>query len=458
MGNFPEIFVAFIVGVLSVLLAGWLLFRSKIERIRNLEKSSLELEHKQKRIRHEAELLNARRQEIDKGQERLERYASAYRTRLQMLTGLSAEEAREDLKAEVLQNCEEEVRDIRREIFRQSEDEVKREAQRGLTDVMQRMSLKTQNDVNATLVDLPNDDMKGRIIGREGRNIRSFESVTGVTLMIDETPGCILISSFDPVRREIAKIALDRLIKDGRIHPVSIEETVGMVRDEMKEHVFALGEQTLLKLRLSSVPPEVVSLIGKLHYRTSNNQNTLDHSVEVAYFCSLIASELQLDPTIAKRAGLFHDLGKAIDQGHEGSHAGSAANLLRRYGEDPRVVNAVEASHDEVEPASVYAGILRIADALSAARPGARADSQDGYLQRVRTLEELAKRFDGVIDAYAMQAGREIRVIVEPEEIHDAEARLLAMKIRQRIEAELNYPGTIKVTVIREQRFSDTAK
>ncbi|MEO0794524.1 MAG: ribonuclease Y [Verrucomicrobiota bacterium] len=389
---------------------------------------------------------------------RVKRYRDTYRSRLRKMTGLTKEEAIDCWKDEVRINEDESIQEIKRDVLLESERAYRKEAQRILIDTMQRITATPPNEISATMVQIPNEDMKGRIIGREGRNIRAIESATGVTLMIDETPNSLLVSSFDPVRREIARIALDRLIRDGRIHPVSIEETVTSVRDEFKDNVIELGERALLKLRLHNVHPEIVTLLGKLHYRLSNNQNTLEHSIEVAFFCSLIASELGLDPDLAKRCGLFHDLGKAIDHDYEGSHAASAAMLLKRYGEDERVVNAVAASHDEVAPSSVYAGLLRVADAVSASRPGARADALDGYLQRVRSLEDLAREIIGVSEAYAVQAGREIRVIVEPDRMDDSEARRLARHLRRRIEEELSYPGSIKVTVVREQRFVETAK
>jgi ribonuclease Y len=299
--------------------------------------------------------------------------------------------------------------------------------------------------------------MKGRIIGREGRNIRTFEHATGTTLMIDETPDSVLISCFDPVRREVARIALEALLRDGRIHPASIEDEVIKAEEEMHSNVIDLGESALRKLRLHDVHPEVVVLLGKLNYRLSNNQNTLAHSVEVANLCALIASEIALDPTIAKRAGLFHDIGKAVDEEYTGSHALVGADVLKQHGEDSRVVNAAAAHHNEVPAESAYAGLVMVADSLSAVRPGARASSIEGFIQRVRSIEEIAASERGVVEAYAIQAGREVRVIVQPDVLGDEEARQLARKIRRRIEEELNYPGTVDITVIREQRFSETA-
>lgn len=406
---------------------------------------------------HRADLQRAER-EVGEERSKLHRYREAYRYRLRKATGISEAEAREAFAKEVRELTKDEIQQIRHEILQDSEEECRQQAQRIIVDVMQRISITPPVNTSATVVDIPNEEMKGRIIGREGRNIRAFETATGVTLMIDDTPGSILVSSFDPVRREVARITLQRLIHDGRIHPSSIEETVEQVSEQMKDNVIELGENALTKLRLKTAHPEVVTLLGKLYYRLSNNQNTLEHSIEVSYLCSLLASELGLDPDIAKRCGLFHDLGKAIDHELEGSHAMAAARLLQRHGEDERVVNAVASSHDEVAPTSVYAVLLKVADALSASRPGARADSMEGYIQRIRSLEDLARNYHGVEEVYAVQAGREIRVIVQPEKISDDEARHLSHRIRRQIENELQYPGTIKVTVIRESRFTETAR
>ncbi|WOO42442.1 ribonuclease Y [Rubellicoccus peritrichatus] len=441
--------------------------REKIldERSVNIQREEEELQNRRDKMEREAKQIESKKVRLDteirEVQDQKVDYESLknnYRDRLQRMGELTRDEARRELRDDVLRAANGELGEIRREILYETEEEARNEAQRILIDTMERMAMNPSNEISASVVELPNEEMKGRIIGREGRNIRSFESTTGVTLMIDETPGSILVSSFDPVRREVARIALERLVRDGRIHPVSIEETVEAVELEMRDNVIALGENALLRLRLTSVHPELVTVIGKMHYRLSNNQNTLEHSIEVAFLCSLLAAELGLDPDLAKRCGLFHDMGKAIDHEHEGSHAHAAAQMLKRYGEDEKVVNAVESSHDEVAPSSIYAGLLRVADALSAARPGARADSMDGYIQRIRSLEERALDFEGVVDAYAVQAGKEIRVIVSPEKMDDADARSIGRKLRQKIEDELQYPGTIKVTVIREQRFTEVAK
>ncbi len=402
-------------------------------------------------------LLREREQAAEAKQLQADRLIRLYQQRLRTLAGVDASEARRLLTEEVRQSSAEELADIRREMLFQTEQQAREEARRILCDAMQRLTTNPERQLSAALVTIPNEQIKGRVIGREGRNIRAFETVTGVTLMIDDTPGSILVSSFDPVRREIARRTLEWLVEDGRIHPAAIEETFSRVSEEMRDTIYAYGENALMTLRLGGVPPEMVALLGSLHFRLSNNQNTLDHSVEVAFLAGLIAAELGLDQETAKRVGLFHDLGKALDQEHGGSHAKAAANLLRRYGEPEVVINAVEASHGEVAPASLYAEVLKIADAASAARPGARTDSLSGFLQRVRSLEKLALGFRGVVDAYAIQAGREIRVVVKPESITDADARTLARNLRRRIEDELSYPGEIKVTVIREQRFSETA-
>jgi ribonuclease Y len=386
-----------------------------------------------------------------------EKIRRLYRLKLHQITQMERDEARQLLIKATEQECEQEIRDLRRSKLNRAEADVADEARRILLAAMQRITSQPMNDATATVVNLPSAEMKGRVIGREGRNIRTFEHATGTTLMIDETPDSVLISCFDPVRREIARIALEALLRDGRIHPSSIEDEIVKAEEEMHANVIDLGEGALRKLRLHDVHPEVVALLGKLHYRLSNNQNTLAHSVEVANLCALIASEIGLDPTIAKRAGLFHDLGKAADEEYEDSHAIVGAEIIKQHGEDARVVNAAAAHHQEVPAESAYAGLVMVADSLSAVRPGARASSIDGFIQRVRSIEEIAAALPGVNEAYAVQAGREVRVIVEPEVVDDEGAGQLARTIRQRIEAQLNYPGTIEITVIREKRYSETA-
>lgn len=424
-----------------------------------------ELEQIEVRRAQQSEALDARTRNIEKRASELEERASqmdeemsVYKTRLQQSASLSPEKAKEALLEETRRECEAELRIFKNEILDRGETEIEAEARRTLVACMQRLSSTPQQDATATIVAIPNEEMKGRIIGREGRNIKAFESATGTTLMIDETPDSVLVSSFDPVRREVARIALEALVRDGRIHPTSIEAAVTHANEEVKKSVTAFGEEALRRVRILRVHPELVQLLGQLRYRLSYNQNCLDHTIEVAQLCGLIAAELGLDTEIARRCGLFHDIGKSLDADYEGSHATAAANILKRLDEDDRVINAVAAHHEEVEPSSPYAAVLKIADAVSAVRPGARAESMDSYIQRVRKLEDLAKSMPGVNDAYAIQAGREIRVIVSPDNVDDTRARELARALRRRIEDELQYPGTIRITVIRECRYTEQAR
>lgn len=423
-----------------------------------------DMERQAEHLKGAEEKIDLKNKELDREQRLIadaeheaEKVRRLYRFKLHQITGMDEAEARQLLLRSTEKDCAREITDLRRAKLDRAEAEINDQARRILLAAMQRITSQPMNDATATVVNLPSDEMKGRIIGREGRNIRTFEHATGTTLMIDETPDSVMISCFDPVRREIARISLEALLRDGRIHPASIEEQVAEAEEEMRANVIDLGESALRKLRLDDVHPEIVVLLGKLHYRLSNNQNTLAHSIEVANFCALIAAEIGLDPSIAKRAGLFHDIGKAVDEDYEGSHAMVGAGVIKQHGEDPRVVNAAAAHHTEVPAESAYAGLVMVADSLSAVRPGARASSMDGFIQRVRSIEEIAIAQHGVSEAYAIQAGREVRVIVEPNVLGDDEARRLARAIRQRIENELNYPGSIEITVIREQRYKEVA-
>ena len=443
--------------------------QAELDRSMTLRKEELDLrarelarasdrhaERSQKLDERDQELVRLKRG-LDDSEHEAEKTRRLYRLKLHQISQMDQVEARKLLITATERECEKEIRDLRHSLLHRSDAEMAEESRRVLLAAMQRITSQPMNDATATVVRLPSEEMKGRIIGREGRNIRTFEHATGTTLMIDETPDSVLISCFDPVRREIARIALDALLRDGRIHPASIEEEVEKAEEAMNANVIELGEGALRKLRLSDVHPDVVALLGKLHYRLSNNQNTLAHSVEVANLCALIAAEIGLDPVLAKRAGLFHDLGKAVDEDYEGSHAAVGADIIKQHGEDPRVVNAAAAHHKEVPAESAYAGLVMVADSLSAVRPGARASSIDGFIQRVRSIEDIAKQQTGVSDAYAIQAGREVRVIVEPLKVDEDQARRIALLIRERIEDELNYPGAIEITVIREQRFTETA-
>jgi ribonuclease Y len=374
------------------------------------------------------------------------------------LANLPIEELRKAAIEAMRSDCVTEARHLHDSILSEAEDQVAGEARRRLIAAMQRLAPAVTQQSTAVSVSIPSEEMKGRLIGRDGRNIRTFEQSTGTSLLIDETPDAVLISCFDPVRREIARIALQAVVSDGRVSPALIEEYVATARTRVIDSARQLGRAAVRDLGLPPLEPIVEELLGKLHFRLSSNQNTLDHSVEVARLCSMIASELGLDPLPAKRAGLLHDLGKAIEAEAESSHALAGASLLQRLGEDPRVVNAVAAHHREVEPESVYAPLVMIADTISGSRPGARSSSIEGLIRRQRGLEEIALGFTGVSEAFAVQAGRELRVIVQPEQIDDATAGDLARRIRIQVEQTLSFPGTVRIVVIRERRFMDEAR
>ncbi|MDX2188191.1 MAG: ribonuclease Y [Opitutaceae bacterium] len=426
----------------------------RLREIRSHEESlallDYQLEQKQDRLTRE----NAA---IKQARDAIRTLSKSLRKRLEGVSQMDAEEIKRALREEVQLECQEELRILKRETMERSEQDLQNEARRILITSMQRLSSKPNSDITATIVHLPSEEMKGRIIGREGRNIKSFEAATGVTLLIDETPQTVLISSFDPVRREIARIALDSLVKDGRIHPASIEDAVKRAGEDVDLNVQQSGEDAVQKLGINGLHPEIIKLLGKLKYRFSYTQNVLDHSIEVGFLCSMIASEMGLDPNLAKRAGLLHDIGKAVEGEYEGSHAVIGAEFIKRFGETSIVSNAVAAHHEEVKPETVYAGLVILADTISAVRPGARAESMTSYIQRLDRLEKLAMTMEGVQQAFAIQAGREIRVVVSPQAVTDDQARELAKSLRRRIESELQYPSTIKITVIRETRFTETA-
>lgn len=443
----------------------------RAELNRDFDRREIETDIKLREIRAHEESLALLDYQLEQKQERLSRENAAIkqardairalskslRKRLEGVSQMDAEEIRKTLREEVLLECQDELRALRRETLEKSEQELQNEAKRILITAMQRLASKPNNDITATIVQLPSEEMKGRIIGREGRNIKSFEASTGVTLLIDETPQMVLISSFDPVRREIARIALEGLVKDGRIHPASIEEFVARATEDVEANATQAGEDAVQRLGVNGLHPEIIKLLGRLKYRFSYTQNVLDHSVEVGSLCSMLASETGLDPNVAKRAGLLHDIGKAVEGEYEGSHALIGAEFIKRFGETPIVVNAVAAHHEEVKPETVYAGLVILADTVSAVRPGARAESMASYIQRLDRLEKLATSLEGVQQAYAIQAGREIRVVVSPLHVTDEQARDLAKTLRRRIEEELQYPSTIKITVIRESRYTETA-
>ncbi|MEY2881540.1 MAG: hypothetical protein RLZZ15_3920 [Verrucomicrobiota bacterium] len=426
----------------------------RLREIRAHEESLALLDYQ---LEQRQERLNRENAAVRQARDAMRAMSKSVRKRLEGVSQMDAEEIRRQLREEVLLECGDELRALRRATVEKSEQEVQNDARRILLAAMQRIASKPNNDLTATIVHLPTEEMKGRIIGREGRNIKSFESATGVTLLIDESPQMVLISSFDPVRREVARAALDALVKDGRIHPATIEEFVKRAQDEIDQLTDAAGEAAVSSLNINGLHPEIIKLLGRLKFRFSYNQNVLDHSVETALLASLLASEVGLDANLAKRAGLLHDIGKAAPGELEGSHAIIGAEFIKRFGETPIVVNAVAAHHEEVRPETVYAGLVILADTISATRPGARAESMTSYIQRLGRLEKLAMSIDGAQQAFAIQAGREIRVVVSPREVTDDRAREIAKELRARIEAELQYPSTIKITVIRESRFTETA-
>ena len=344
------------------------------------------------------------------------------------------------------------------EYEQQTKEDCEKSAREIISLAIQRCAADHVSEAAISVVPLPNDEMKGRIIGREGRNIRAIETLTGVDLIIDDTPEAITLSSFEPVRREVARIALEKLISDGRIHPTRIEETVEKARREVDATIKAEGERAVLEVGVNGVHHELVKLLGRLRYRTSYGQNVLNHSLEVAYLAGMMASELGLDPTVAKRAGLLHDIGKALDHEIEGSHVEIGVDVARKYRESEAVVHAIAAHHGDVEAKTIIACLVQAADAISAARPGARRENLENYIKRLEKLEEVASSFEGVESCYAIQAGREIRIMVRPEVVSDEKMTLLAREICKKIEADLDYPGQIKVNMIRESRTIDYAK
>ncbi len=378
--------------------------------------------------------------------------------RLERISGMSREDAKkflmENMVSEAKLECAQEVKQIRD----QAQLDAKRESQRVIVQAIQRTASDHSVETTVSVVNLASEDMKGRIIGREGRNIRAFEAATGIDVIVDDTPEAVIISGFDPFRREVAKIALERLMQDGRIHPARIEELVDKVRKELEEDIIRTGSNTLLELGIGNVHPEIVKLIGRMKYRSSYGQNVLSHSIEVAYLAGIMARELGLDVNHAMRAGLMHDMGKCVDRNVEGPHAIIGFDVARRYKEHPVVCNAIGAHHEDIEMETPIAVIVQAADSISGARPGARRESLEAYVKRLETLETLARSFEGVAKTYAIQAGREIRVMVEPDRIDDLFADQLAHDIARKIQEEMEYPGQIKVTVIRERRSTAFAK
>jgi ribonuclease Y len=380
------------------------------------------------------------------------------REQLQKLSGLTESEAREKLLKAVEQEAFNDASNLTRRILDEAKSRAEEKARQIISVAIQRYASDHTFQNSTSTIALPNDEIKGRIIGREGRNIRAFEAAAGVTILVDDTPGAVVISGFDPVRREIAREAMSRLIQDGRIHPTRIEEVVAEVTQEMEETVVRLGEEAVTKAGLPPMHPEIVKLLGRLHFRHSYAQNILDHSVEVAHLMALMAAELGVDITAAKRAGLLHDIGKAVNHEIEGPHAVVGADLIKRYGESEPVVNGVASHHNDVPPVGPLGILVSAADAISASRPGARSETTATYLKRIEDLEKIASAMPGVEKAYAVQAGRELRVFVQPNQVNDEEAFVMARNIASKIQNGLQYPGQIKITVIRETRCVEVAK
>jgi len=448
-------------------------FESEIRtRRRELERKEKQMEEREKNLERKADLVAKREIDLKKmektvrikdeasrvKEEKLNRLLKEENEKLEKISGITSEEAKKELFSNLEEEARHEARQRIREIKEKAEREAEKEAKSIITMAMQKCVTEHVVESAVSAVPLPNDDMKGRLIGREGRNIRAFENAAGVDLVIDDTPEAVTISSFDPVQREIARGALEKLISDGRIHPARIEEVVEKARIETKEAIKAAGEEATLDLGTSGLHSELIRLLGTLKFRTSYGQNVLQHSKEVARLAGLIADELEFDAQIAKRAGLLHDIGKATSGEIGGTHQKIGAELARKYGESDIVVNAIEAHHRDIEPTSPISVIVEVADAISGARPGARRESFEIYIERLQKLENIANSFDGVEKSYAVQAGREIRIIVEPEKISDNDIKDMAESIAKRIEGELKYPGEIKVTVLRETRAFGYAK
>lgn len=416
-----------------------------------IERKSESLEKKENGLKNKEEKLAEAQTKVDElSEKRIQE--------LERISGLTSEQAKEYLLKTVEEEVKIETAKLVKELESQAKEEADKKAKEIVVNAIQKCATDHVSETTISVVSLPNDEMKGRIIGREGRNIRTLESLTGVDLIIDDTPEAVVLSGFDPIRREIARIALEKLIVDGRIQPTRIEEMVNKARKEVETMIREEGEAATLEVGVHGIHPELVKLLGKMKFRTSYGQNALKHSIEVAHLSGLLAAEMGLDVRIAKRAGLLHDIGKAVDHEMEGTHIQLGVDLCRKYKESAVVINAVEAHHGDVEPENLIACIVQAADAISAARPGARRETLETYTNRLKQLEDITNSFEGVDKSFAIQAGREIRVMVIPEKVTDADMVLMARDISKQIEAELEYPGQIKVNVVRESRAIDYAK
>lgn len=421
------------------------------QREQSLDKRTEALDHREHQI-------SSLQGQVDRRAKDVERAEAEVATRLEEVAGLTAEEAKTELLDGLKEECVHESASIIRDSEARTRAEADKKAREILSVAIQRLAADHTSQITVSTIHIPSDDLKGRIIGREGRNIRSFEQITGTNLIIDDTPECVTVSTHDPVRREIASVTMQNLISDGRIHPARIEEMFHKAEKYVNQQIKEAVSQATFDTGIHDLNPELEKILGRLRYRTSYGQNVLNHSLEVAYLCGMMASELGLDPVPAKRAGLLHDIGKAVDHEIEGSHAVIGADLARRYGEEPMIVHAIEAHHNDVEPNSVIDVLVQAADAVSAARPGARKENIESYIKRLEKLEEIANSYPGVERTHAIQAGREVRVIVSPEKVDEAHSTVLAHDIAHQIQSETKYPGQVKVVVIRETRAVDFAK
>lgn len=433
--------------------------RNEVQRFeRRTQQKEENIDKKADQIEKKEASLVAREEELSRQKEDISKLSEQRVQELERISGLTSEQAKDYLLKIVEDEVKHESAKLIKEMESKAKEEADKKAKEYVVNAIQRCAADHVSETTISVVQLPNDEMKGRIIGREGRNIRTIETLTGVDLIIDDTPEAVILSGFDPIRREVARIALEKLIVDGRIHPARIEEMVEKAQKEVEVMIKEEGEAATLEVGVHGIHPELIRLLGKMKFRTSYGQNALKHSIEVAHLSGLLASEMGLDTRMAKRAGLLHDIGKAVDHEMEGSHIQLGVELCKKYKESPIVINAVESHHGDVEPQSLIACIVQAADTISAARPGARRETLETYTSRLRQLEDITNNFKGVEKSFAIQAGREIRVMVVPEQISDADMVLIARDISKQIEAELEYPGQIKVNVIRESRVIDYAK